>query len=99
MPPLDFDLASPEGQAVAQLAGGAWVSQVLCRLWPYSSAAIEQQVQAMVPDLVEANKPPWMEGVTLQRSLLWLTAALLQLDRFSLGATPPVIKSVHVDKV
>ncbi len=47
-------------------AGGVWVSQVLSRLWPSITQAIEKQVTDTFPDLIEQNKPKWLQDVTVR---------------------------------
>jgi hypothetical protein len=43
------------------------------------------QVKEMVPGILEANLPKWMEGISL--------------DKFELGSTPPKITFINVDEV
>eukprot|EP00195_Chlamydomonas_chlamydogama_P016771 CAMPEP_0202912736 /NCGR_PEP_ID=MMETSP1392-20130828/58538_1 /ASSEMBLY_ACC=CAM_ASM_000868 /TAXON_ID=225041 /ORGANISM="Chlamydomonas chlamydogama, Strain SAG 11-48b" /LENGTH=565 /DNA_ID=CAMNT_0049603749 /DNA_START=8 /DNA_END=1702 /DNA_ORIENTATION=- len=68
----------------ADLAGGKWVSEVLAKLWPYASRAVEVAVREMAPDILNDNKPTWMEGIVL--------------ERFVLGDEPPTITGIHVDE-
>ena len=44
-----------------------WLSIVLSKLWPYISLTLEAVIIDILPPILNAKKPKWMEGVSLDR--------------------------------
>jgi hypothetical protein len=65
-------------------ASSEWLTSLIEKMWPYASKAVEKQVLEMVPGIIEANKPKWMEGIVI--------------NKFQLGPQPPKITFINVDQ-
>lgn len=44
------------------------------RMWPYITEAGERQARAMLPDMLQQNKPTWMTTLKLDQSVSSLLA-------------------------
>lgn len=44
------------------------------RMWPYITEAGERQARAMLPDMLQQNKPTWMTTLKLDQSVSSLPA-------------------------
>jgi hypothetical protein len=65
-------------------ASSEWLTILIAKMWPYVSKAVEAEVVRMVPGIIAAAKPKWMEGI--------------EIKKFHLGEASPKITFINVDE-
>lgn len=54
-----------------------YLCMVAARMWPYITEAAEKQAKAMLPEMLEQNKPTWMTTLKLHKWVIALAILLI----------------------
>jgi hypothetical protein len=61
-----------------------WLADLLSKMWPYVTEAVNKEAKVQLPPLIEASKPTWMGKI--------------ELHKFVLGGAPPKMTDIRVVK-
>jgi hypothetical protein len=73
---------APAAGSSGQPGGYEWVADLLAKMWPYITEAVNKEAANQLPPLIKASKPTWMGDITLHK--------------FKLGGAPPKLTDIRV---